>query len=105
MPDLGAGAHRPALDLPGGQAFGQSELELGRAVRAEMVPRDTWPATFASQGMKNFTPRMRMLDGFNEWWIEFEGGASGSRKCKVQLMAALRDVVTGQFSLTCNGWF
>jgi NAD(P)H dehydrogenase (quinone) len=71
---------------------------LDRAVRAEIVPRDTWAAAFASQGMKNYTPRIRMLDGFNEGWIEFEGGASGSRKGAVQLMAALRDVVTGQSS-------
>jgi NAD(P)H dehydrogenase (quinone) len=48
--------------------------------------------------MKNCTPRIRMLDGFNEGWIEFEGGASGSRKGTVQLVAALRDVVAGQSS-------
>jgi NAD(P)H dehydrogenase (quinone) len=71
---------------------------LGRPVRAEIVPRDTWSAAFASQGMKNCTPRIRMLDGFNEGWIEFEGSASGSRKGTVQLVAALRDVVAGQSS-------
>jgi len=46
---------------------------LGNPVRAEAVPRETWPALFASQGMKNPTPRIQMLDGFNEGWIEFEG--------------------------------
>jgi uncharacterized protein YbjT (DUF2867 family) len=48
---------------------------LGRRVKAEVVPRDSWEALFRSQGMKNPTPRIRMLDGFNEGWIEFEGAA------------------------------
>jgi uncharacterized protein YbjT (DUF2867 family) len=45
---------------------------LGRTVRTEVVPRDTWEGLFLSQGMKNPLPRMQMLDGFNEGWIEFE---------------------------------
>src|SRR5207244_13335277 len=44
---------------------------LGIPVRMEAVPRDTWEPMFKSQGMKNPTPRIRMLDGFNEGWIEF----------------------------------
>lgn len=53
---------------------------LGRPVRAEKVERHTWEALFRSQGMQNPGPRMRMLDGFNEGWIEFESGEAGSRK-------------------------
>jgi uncharacterized protein YbjT (DUF2867 family) len=53
---------------------------LGTPVRAETVPRETWEALFRSQGMKNPHPRMRMLDGFNEGWIEFRAG--GSRAIK-----------------------
>lgn len=45
---------------------------LDKDVRMEIVPRDTWEALFKSQGMKNPVPRMQMLDGFNEGWIEFE---------------------------------
>lgn len=45
---------------------------LGKEVRMEAVPRDSWEALFKSQGMKNPTPRIQMLDGFNEGWIEFE---------------------------------
>jgi NAD(P)H dehydrogenase (quinone) len=45
---------------------------LGRSVRAQSVPRDTWETLFRSQGMKNPLPRIRMLDGFNEGWISFE---------------------------------
>jgi hypothetical protein len=64
----------------------------------EVVPRDTWAGAFASQGMKNPTPRVRMIDGFNEGWIEFEGGASGSRKGAVELKTALRNLMAGQVS-------
>jgi len=44
---------------------------LGRQVRVEVVRRETWENLFRSQGMKNPGPRLRMLDGFNEGWIEF----------------------------------
>jgi uncharacterized protein YbjT (DUF2867 family) len=44
---------------------------LGRPVRAEAVPKDTWNGLFAGQGMRNPTPRIRMLDGFNDGWIDF----------------------------------
>jgi NAD(P)H dehydrogenase (quinone) len=46
---------------------------LSRPVRMEAVPRSSWETLFRSQGMKNPLPRMQMLDGFNEGWIEFEG--------------------------------
>ena len=48
---------------------------VGHPVRIEPVPRDTWEALFRSQGMKHPLPRMRMIDGFNEGWIDFEGVA------------------------------
>ena len=51
----------------------------------EVVPRESWEALFKSQGMKNPIPRMQMLDGFNEGWIEFERGDSGSEKGSVPL--------------------
>ncbi|CDM56104.1 MULTISPECIES: NmrA family NAD(P)-binding protein [Rhizobium] len=46
---------------------------LGKPVRMEPVARDTWQQLFIGQGMKNPIPRMRMIDGFNEGWIRFEG--------------------------------
>jgi NAD(P)H dehydrogenase (quinone) len=52
-----------------GRAFGAA---LGREVRVEPVPRETWEQLFRSQGMRNPLPRIRMLDGFNEGWIDFE---------------------------------
>jgi NAD(P)H dehydrogenase (quinone) len=66
---------------------------LGRPVRVEAVPRETWESLFKSQGMKNPTPRIQMLDGFNEGWIEFEGGEAGSRKGKVALETVLQKLI------------
>jgi uncharacterized protein YbjT (DUF2867 family) len=62
---------------------------LGQEVRTTAVPRETWASLFASQGMNNPTPRMQMLDGFNEGWIEFESGPQGSRKGVVKLDQAI----------------
>lgn len=69
---------------------------LGRPVRTELVPRDSWEALFASQGMKNPAPRIQMLDGFNAGWIEFDGGEAGSLKGKVDLEEILKGLVERQ---------
>jgi len=66
---------------------------LGREVRMDVVPRATWEALFKSQGMKNPVPRARMLDGFNEGWIDFEGDASSTRKGTVSLDTVLQALV------------
>ncbi|MGC1303606.1 MAG: NmrA family NAD(P)-binding protein [Caulobacteraceae bacterium] len=59
------------LDL--GQAFAEA---LGTPVQVQVVARETWEPMFRGQGMKNPTPRIRMVDGFNEGWISFEGRAT-----------------------------
>jgi uncharacterized protein YbjT (DUF2867 family) len=66
---------------------------LGRPIRVEAVPRETWGGLFKSQGMKEPMPRIQMLDGFNEGWIEFEHGEAGSVKGKVALETVLRGLV------------
>jgi NAD(P)H dehydrogenase (quinone) len=66
---------------------------LGNPVRAEAVPRETWEGLFKSQGMKDPKPRIQMLDGFNEGWIEFERGESGSVKGNATLEMVLRGLV------------
>jgi hypothetical protein len=38
-------------------------------------------------------PRIRMLDGFNEGWIEFEGGEAALIKGEVELATVLRELV------------
>jgi NAD(P)H dehydrogenase (quinone) len=66
---------------------------LGRPVRMEAVPRESWESLFKSQGMKNPMPRVRMLDGFNEGWISFERGEAGSRKGNVPLETVLKTLI------------
>jgi uncharacterized protein YbjT (DUF2867 family) len=66
---------------------------LGSSVRMQVVPRESWEALFKSQGMKNPIPRIRMLDGFNEGWIEFEGGEVGSQKGNESLESVLKALI------------
>ncbi|WP_026439399.1 NmrA family NAD(P)-binding protein [Acidocella facilis] len=63
---------------------------LGHEVRMELVPRASWESLFVLQGMRNPTPRARMLDGFNEGWIEFEGTAL---KGETDIETVLRQLV------------
>jgi uncharacterized protein YbjT (DUF2867 family) len=72
-----------------GEAFAKV---LGRAVRMDAVPRGSWEALFRSQGMKNPMPRIQMLDGFNEGWIEFEN-RDRVLKGKVGIEAALKALI------------
>jgi uncharacterized protein YbjT (DUF2867 family) len=66
---------------------------LGHAVQPTAPLRSTWEELFRGQGMANPTPRMRMLDGFNEGWIEFEAGEGGSAKGTVELESVLRTLI------------
>lgn len=72
---------------------------LGRPVRVEGVRREIWESLFRSQGMKNPNPRIQMLDGFNEGWIEFEGGEASSRKGNVTLETVLRTLIEHESKL------
>jgi hypothetical protein len=44
--------------------------------------------------MKEPLPRMRMLDGFNEGWIAFEGEEAGIVKGEVELETVVRSLVS-----------
>ena len=66
---------------------------LGRSVKAEAVPHESWESLFLSQGMKNPIPRIQMIDGFNEGWIEFEAGETGSRKGQIELETVLKTLI------------
>jgi hypothetical protein len=46
--------------------------------------------------MKNPTPRIQMIEGFNEGWIEFEGGFEGFVKGQTSLTT-----VTGNTMALC----
>jgi len=90
--------HR-VMELEGPQRVTPNEIAatfaklLGSSVRMEVVPRESWEALFKSQGMKNPIPRIRMLDGFNEGWIEFERGEAGSQKGNESLESVLKALI------------
>ena len=95
-------AGRQVIELEGPTRVSPNEIAatfaeiLGHPVRAEAVPRQTWEQLFKSQGMKHPEPRMQMLDGFNEGWIEFERGEAGSRKGSVTLESVLKVLIERQ---------
>jgi uncharacterized protein YbjT (DUF2867 family) len=66
---------------------------LGRPVHARAVARETWGALFKSQEMKDPMPRIQMLDGFNEGWIDYEGPADAIIKGRVELSAVIRKLI------------
>jgi uncharacterized protein YbjT (DUF2867 family) len=84
------------IELEGPQRISPLDLAtgfarvLGHTVSVEPVPRNNWHSLFSAQGMQNPQPRMRMLDGFNEGWIKFEGAA---RKGSVCLETALQGLL------------
>ena len=90
---------RRVVELEGPQRVTPNQIAatfaklLGKAVRMEVVPHQTWETLFRGQGMKNPLPRIQMLDGFNEGWIEFEHGEAGSRKGNTNLESALKPLV------------
>jgi len=66
---------------------------LGRPVSARVVPRQDWDRLFRSQGMQNPTPRMQMLDGFNEGWIAFADGGIHARRGTTTLAQVVASLV------------
>jgi NAD(P)H dehydrogenase (quinone) len=66
---------------------------LGQPVLADVVARDTWETLFRAQGMKHPMPRIRMLDGFNQGWIDFERQGAEHRTGTVEIETVLRDLV------------
>jgi NAD(P)H dehydrogenase (quinone) len=66
---------------------------LGHPVRSEVVPRDRWESIFRAQGMKNPTPRMQMLDGFNAGWIDFPDHGAHARKGSTGIDQAIATLI------------
>lgn len=87
------------IELEGPRRYSANDIAdgfaavLGHAVRTEPVPRETWEALFRAQGMRHPEPRMQMLDGFNQGWIDFEGGTTEPRRGDVDLDTGLRGLV------------
>ena len=90
---------RQVIELEGPTRVSPNEIAvtfgeiIGHPVRAEAVPRQTWEQLFKAQGMEHPEPRIQMLDGFNEGWIEFEHGESKRRKGRIGLKEVLNNLV------------
>jgi uncharacterized protein YbjT (DUF2867 family) len=68
---------------------------LARPVRVEIVSRASWEGLFRGQGMKNPQARIRMLDGFNEGWIEFQDQGRSAVKGNTPLLDVITALVAG----------
>jgi NAD(P)H dehydrogenase (quinone) len=66
---------------------------LGHSVEALAVPRDRWEPRFRSEGMLYPEARLRMLDGFNEGWIDFQRDGAEQRKGSIEFVQVLRELV------------
>jgi len=87
------------VELEGAQRVSPNALAaafakvLGTPVRAEVVPRDRWESIFRTQGMKNPTPRMQMIDGFNAGWFDFPDRGAHARKGAISLDQAIATLI------------
>ena len=68
---------------------------LGRDVTAVEVPRAEWEQRFRREGMLHPEARIRMLDGFNEGWIDFQHEGAERRKGTVELAQVLSELAAG----------
>jgi uncharacterized protein YbjT (DUF2867 family) len=68
---------------------------LKRPVGVEIISRERWEKLFRDQGMKNPQARIRMLDGFNESWIEFRDHGRSALKGNTLLVDVIAALVAG----------
>ena len=76
---------------------------LGRPVRAELVPHQEWEALFRAQGIRDPIPRVRMLDGFNEGWIDFPTNEDNRLKGNTSVAEVIAALVPVGLSSTSLG--
>jgi uncharacterized protein YbjT (DUF2867 family) len=90
---------RRVVELEGAQRVSPNTLAdafakaLAKPVRAEAVPRDRWESIFRAQGMKNPTPRIQMIDGFNAGWIDFPNRGANARKGSIGIDQAVATMI------------
>ena len=90
---------RRVVELEGPQRVSPNALAaafakaLGTPVRAEVVPHEKWESIFRAQGMKNPIPRIQMIDGFNEGWIDFAERGAHARKGSISIEQAIATLI------------
>ena len=93
---------RRVVELEGPQRVSPNALAaafakaLGTPVRAEVVPREQWESIFRAQGMKNPTPRIQMLEGFNAGWIDFTDRGAYARNGSISIDQAITTLIQRQ---------
>jgi uncharacterized protein YbjT (DUF2867 family) len=98
------GQERRVVELESAQRVSPNTLAdafakvLAQPVRAEAVPRDRWESIFLAQGMKNPTPRMQMIDGFNSGWIDFPNRGANARKGSIGIDQAIATLIQREVS-------
>jgi NAD(P)H dehydrogenase (quinone) len=86
------------IELAGPRPYSPNDVAVGLAgalghpVEALAVPKETWERRFRAEGMQHPEARIRMLDGFNEGWIDFEKGPTEQRVGTTELAVVLRDL-------------
>lgn len=68
---------------------------LGRPVRVELVPHESWETLFRAQGAQNPGPRIRMLEGFNQGWIDFADHGTRAIKGGTSAEQVIAELVAG----------
>jgi uncharacterized protein YbjT (DUF2867 family) len=90
---------RRVVELEGAQRVSPNVLAdafakvFAQPVQVEAVPRDRWESIFRAQGMKNPTPRMQMIDGFNAGWIDFPNRGANARKGSIGIDQAVATMI------------
>jgi uncharacterized protein YbjT (DUF2867 family) len=69
---------------------------LRAPVRAEVVARAQWDSIFRADGMKNPTPRIQMIEGFNAGWIDFVDRGAHARKGSISIDQAITTLMQRQ---------
>lgn len=98
------GGHR-VVELEAAQRVSPNQIAaafagaLGRKVEARIVARDRWEKIFRDQGMRYPEMRMRMIDGFNEGWIDFRDPSAKRRKGRIGIDEAIAKLVAGKAGL------
>jgi hypothetical protein len=65
------------------------------------VPRESWDQLCRRHGMRNPEPRIPMLDGFNEGWIEFRNGGDHAIKGRIDAVSVVADLVANASDRAC----
>lgn len=87
------------VELEGPSRYSAKDIEdalslaFGHRVTTNVIPHSEWEPLFRSQGATNPLPRIQMINGFNEGWIDFEGGGIEMRKGSTTLNEAISQLV------------